>query len=132
MYVVKYKSIHSNILFTPFGSDCANEVFNKFNMEGDRDTVYYLRNNILLVRSRAVGALLVDMGRWNRVLGFLVNTFPKKPADWFYNFIAANRYWFFGKKKICDISDKQKEFIVCPTARCSFQRIEPLPQGRQV
>lgn len=63
-------------------------------------TVIYLREGKKYYRSRAVIFVLNDMGLpYSLALVFLA--LPDLLRDFIYDFIAKNRYRFFGKKDLC-------------------------------
>jgi len=66
------------------------------------ETVAYLRDGEILLRSTAAIKLLSDLGGWRKGLKvFLI--LPEFLRDGIYNFIAKRRFNWFGKKETCEI-----------------------------
>lgn len=64
------------------------------------DTVVFEKNNELYIRSEAVINCLSEIGGgWNAMK--LLRIVPLKFRDFIYNFIAQNRYHWFGKMDKC-------------------------------
>ncbi len=66
------------------------------------DTVAYLRNEKILVRSTAAIYILADLGGWRKVMKLFLIV-PEVMRDGVYNFIAKRRFSWFGKKETCQI-----------------------------
>jgi len=66
------------------------------------DTVAYVKNGTLLLRSSAVLELLVDIGGWRKILG-IFKIIPVKMRDLVYDYFANKRFKWFGKKDTCEI-----------------------------
>ncbi len=64
------------------------------------ESVIYLREGSILLRSDAALRILVDLGGWRKVLAPLL-LLPRPFRDLFYNWIARNRYAWFGKRATC-------------------------------
>jgi predicted DCC family thiol-disulfide oxidoreductase YuxK len=63
-----------------------------------RDKVYF--------RSTAVLKILKQVGRgWQFFYVFML--VPKPIRDWVYDFVARNRYKWFGKRDVCMIPDEK-------------------------
>jgi predicted DCC family thiol-disulfide oxidoreductase YuxK len=87
--------------------------------EGDLSTIVLVENGSIYVKSTAVlriGRRLHDpvgVGAF-RVLADLALLFPVTVRDVVYNWVARNRYSFFGKLDVCRLSDAgryQSRFI---------------------
>lgn len=66
------------------------------------ESVVYLRDGAVLQRSDAALRILIDLGSW-RVLHGAWFIFPRVLRDEVYNWIARNRYRWFGKRETCRI-----------------------------
>jgi predicted DCC family thiol-disulfide oxidoreductase YuxK len=64
------------------------------------ESVVYLRDGIVLQRSDAALRILMDLGGWRKVHGalFIVPRFIRDAA---YDWVARNRYKWFGKHAAC-------------------------------
>lgn len=66
------------------------------------DTVVFVKDGLFYFRSEAVVECLISLGGcWKAVK--MLRIFPLKFRDGLYNFIARNRYKWFGKTEHCDI-----------------------------
>lgn len=69
-------------------------------------TVVYLRAGVPYLKSTAVLKILRDLGRvWSLFYIFIV--IPALIRDFIYDFIAKNRYRFFGRSKSCKVPDSE-------------------------
>ena len=73
---------------------------------GDQSTVVYLREGVPYLKSMAVLKILRDLGRGWSLLYILV-VIPPFLRDFIYNFIAKNRYSFFGRSKSCRVPNSE-------------------------
>ncbi|NRD19995.1 DUF393 domain-containing protein [Winogradskyella eckloniae] len=104
LYVIKRDS-KNNFLFAPLESKIGTEIITKFNIDTEKtdsillynpkkDTLSYKSTAAILIASR---------------LGFPVNMLsifliiPAFIRNWVYNYIAKNRYKWYGKKDSCMI-----------------------------
>lgn len=68
----------------------------------DLKTVIYLKEGRTMFRSTAALNILKDMGGlWSLCYGFMI--IPKFIRDGVYDWIAKNRYKWFGQKNVCMI-----------------------------
>jgi len=76
------------------------------------DSIMYLRDEELLIKSTAAIYVLSDLGRGWQIMKVLF-IFPRFLRDWVYDIIARNRYKWFGKKNSCSLpSASQKDQIL--------------------
>jgi predicted DCC family thiol-disulfide oxidoreductase YuxK len=68
--------------------------------EPEPDSVVYLRGEQVYLRSAAALKILQDMGGIWKLLHILV-VFPHSWRDHLYNYVAKNRFRWFGKKDSC-------------------------------
>lgn len=89
--------------FASLQSDYGQQVINKFNLQGDYlNTVILVDGDRLYTRSAAVLKIAgIIGGVWGLLTVFLI--VPAFIRDIVYNFIARNRYKWFGKKESCRI-----------------------------
>lgn len=66
----------------------------------DFDSFVYLRNGKLFLRSSAALYVAKDLGGFSQLL-FIFIIVPKFIRDFVYNYIAKNRYKWFGKQESC-------------------------------
>ncbi|MDH5825470.1 thiol-disulfide oxidoreductase DCC family protein [Sphingobacterium faecium] len=76
------------------------------------DSILYLRNNKILTKSTAALYIAKDIG-YPYALLFPLIFLPTSWRDNCYDYIAKNRYRWFGKQEQCEIPSKQtsKKFI---------------------
>jgi predicted DCC family thiol-disulfide oxidoreductase YuxK len=71
--------------------------------ETDSDTAIYKKDGQFYLRSSAVLHILKDLGgTWKILYIFII--IPPFIRDFFYRFIAHNRYRLFGKRDNCNIN----------------------------
>ena len=89
--------------FASLQSDYGQQVINKFNLQGEYlNTVILVDGDRLYTRSAAVLKIAgIIGGVWGLLTVFLI--VPAFIRDIVYNFIARNRYRWFGKKESCRI-----------------------------
>jgi predicted DCC family thiol-disulfide oxidoreductase YuxK len=76
------------------------------------DSVALIANDKVYFRSTAVLKILKRLGRgWQ--FFYVLMLIPKPIRDWVYDFVAHNRYRWFGKKDACMVPDEKvkKKFI---------------------
>jgi predicted DCC family thiol-disulfide oxidoreductase YuxK len=71
------------------------------------DSIVYLENNRAYYKSDAVLRILCQLGRMNRLIARAGRLFPKSFRDKIYDFIARNRYGWFGKRKSCMVPEEK-------------------------
>lgn len=80
---------------------------------GDVDTVLYMKNGKVYMRSRAVLHVLKDLGLpWSLTSVLLV--LPTVTLDWGYRLVARFRYKVFGKKDTCRIPTPAEREKILP------------------
>ena len=91
------------LFFAPLNSETAQELLKDFEVDFKRDnTVYLLHKESLKARSTAVLTVLtLFRGLWPTLYIFVL--VPKFIRDGIYNWIARNRYKWFGKTNHCDL-----------------------------
>jgi len=67
------------------------------------NSIIFLSQGIEYKRSKAIVKILIALGGFYKVLGFLFSVFPTFILDPLYNLIAKNRYKIFGKKETCRV-----------------------------
>ncbi len=93
----KTQSIHFASLQSDFGQNVLQK--NRLDIK-NFTTLIYLREQKLLVKSTAGLYILKDLGGFFSIL-FVFILFPEFFRNFFYDFIAKNRYKFFGKREAC-------------------------------
>ncbi|EDP70800.1 hypothetical protein FBALC1_08573 [Flavobacteriales bacterium ALC-1] len=104
LYVIK-RDKNNKFLFAPLQSEIGVELINQFNIDTsktDSILLYTPKSNTLKYRSSAVMHVAKRLGFPSNLLTlfFVVPTFIR---NWAYDYIAKNRYKWFGKKDACMI-----------------------------
>jgi len=106
------RDIHGRFQLLPSQSQPGREALNVWGLpSGDPHTVVLIERDAVRVKSEAVlrAAVLLG-GAWKMALfGKII---PGKIRDFFYDIIARNRYFLFGRGKACRLGE-------CDTADCS-------------
>jgi len=87
--------------FASLQSDTAKSVLPKFGINPDSlESIIVYENDVVYRQSNAILRIAKNLsGPWSLLtLGWLV---PKPLRDWIYNFVAKNRYQWFGRKDEC-------------------------------
>ncbi len=90
-----------------FQSKYAQEVLsNVKGMHIKHESLVYQHGLVVFTKSDAVLHILKDMGgKWKLLYAF--KFVPKSIRDWIYEFVARNRYSWFGKKDSCELPQPQ-------------------------
>ncbi|MBL0128402.1 MAG: DUF393 domain-containing protein [Flavobacteriales bacterium] len=92
---------HARFRFAPLQGTTARELL-PHGMADALNTVVYLRDGVVLVRSEAALRILIDLGGW-RVVYRVFFVVPRFLRDAVYNWISRHRYGWFGKQDACRI-----------------------------
>lgn len=89
--------------FAPLQSDFANDTLKSTNVDShDLESIIFLSNGKFYSRSRAALEIANKMkGIWPMLYVFII--VPRFVRDFIYNWIAKNRYKWFGKRESCRI-----------------------------
>lgn len=104
LYVIK-RDKKNKFLFAPLQSDVGKEVIKKFNINTEKTDSILLYNPVKdKITYRSTAALLVSkhLGLPSNLLAIFLIV-PAFIRNWVYNFIAKNRYKWYGKKESCMI-----------------------------
>ncbi len=87
--------------FASLQSDIGKTLLEKYNLDaGAMDSVVLIRNDKAYTRSSAaLQAVRILGGAWSLLYGFII--IPKFLRDAVYDWVARNRYKWFGKKDSC-------------------------------
>lgn len=74
------------------------------------DSVVFYTDNKFSTKSTAALKILIQLGGWYRLLNvfFLI---PRFARDGIYDFVAKNRYNWFGKKETCRLPSKEERAL---------------------
>ncbi|TAH01121.1 MAG: thiol-disulfide oxidoreductase DCC family protein [Sphingobacteriales bacterium] len=87
--------------FAPLQSNYAIEVIKNHNLNNNQlQSVVFIANQKIYTKSNAALQIAKHLGGLWSLFGCL-NIFPLKLRDAVYNYVAKNRYKWFGKKQSC-------------------------------
>ncbi|GAB3382769.1 thiol-disulfide oxidoreductase DCC family protein [Spongiibacter taiwanensis] len=87
---------HCRIRLCSVQSDAGQDLLRHFDLPTDQfDTLVFIRKGQPLLRSRAVLAVLTELG-WPWKLAGVFRLIPVGLSDWLYTRLARNRYRLFG------------------------------------
>lgn len=101
-FVIKHDK-KAQFLFASFQSDAAKEIMLHFNLKNlNADTVILVEGNKVFDKSTAALKIAKRLdGGFKAFYAFII--VPKFFRDWIYDFVAKNRYHWFGKMESCMI-----------------------------
>jgi predicted DCC family thiol-disulfide oxidoreductase YuxK len=109
--VVKFitkRDLNKKFSFLSLQSSEGKKLLNQFNFNTlETDSIVYVKNNQVFVKSKAALEIAKDMGGTYLFL-MIFKIFPTKINDYFYDFVAKNRCKFFGKNDSCEIDFGRK------------------------
>ena len=92
-----------NIYFTKLTGKTANDILNNNKNLVDIDSIIFYFNGNTYIKSDAVIRISKSLGFPYNIMS-IFKIFPRSMRDIFYDFVARNRYKFFGKANKCLIS----------------------------
>ncbi len=111
-FLIKRMRKNNPIYFASFETKRMKKLFSDMKIYPEENTLYYFRNKEFFKRSKAVSAILLDIGFPYTIIGNVIKIFPVSMADAFYNFIARNRYRILGKSTKCYYNPKLRKYIL--------------------
>jgi predicted DCC family thiol-disulfide oxidoreductase YuxK len=106
-FVIK-RDARKIIFYASLQSAIADAMLHEYGIHGGLQTIYFQSHNKLYHKSRAVGKILLLLGRGWRLAGAMILFTPAPLADAVYSFIARNRYRFCGMKSTCRIPEPKE------------------------
>lgn len=97
------RNTKANIMFTPIQSDAGKKLMKQYNLPlNDMQSFIYIENGKAYTRSTAALKVCRHLrGLWPLCYSFII--VPKFIRDGVYNWIAKNRYKWFGLRQECMI-----------------------------
>ena len=71
-----------------------------YNIPSEVDSIILLKNNNYYAKSCATIEVIKEL-KWYWKIFLFIGILPKKIRDWLYDFVAKNRYKWFGRKHAC-------------------------------
>lgn len=111
-FIIKMEN-NEKIHFCSLQSEYARNILGLKDSFSELNSVYFLKNNKLYHKSSAIIQILRTMNPIGNIF-ILFYVVPKLLRDKLYDFIARNRYLWFGKKEECMVPTKKvyHRFIV--------------------
>ncbi len=106
-FVLK-NDINNHFKFASLQSDAAQQLLLQFKIKNDRnhlDSIILIEDDKLYDKSTAALLVLKKL-HFPLNLGIIFIIIPKVIRDYIYDFIAKNRYKWFGKKETCRVPTK--------------------------
>ena len=99
-FIIKHDK-KEHFKFASLQSDAAKEILLQYNSKKNKlDSIILVENGVIYEKSTA--ALIISKrlsGSIKLLYGFII--IPKFIRDWVYNYIAKNRYKWYGKQESC-------------------------------
>lgn len=93
-------------------SDVGKELANKLNLPSKIDSIILVFDNNWYIKADAVIQIIKEL-KWYWRIFLFVEILPKSLRDKIYDWIADNRYNWFGKRDTCRIpSEEEKELFL--------------------
>ena len=93
--------------FLSLQSDEGKKILNQYGINIlETDSIVYVKNEKAFIKSNAAIEIARDLGGIYKIL-LVFKVFPLFINDYVYDFVAKNRYKFFGKNDTCEISFEQ-------------------------
>ncbi len=112
LFVINHEK-NNDLYFTSLQSDIGIEILNYYKINpSEVDSLVFIDNDKAYIKSSAalrLGKYLKGIYSW----GIIFLVIPKFIRNFVYDFIAKNRYKWYGKKDSCMIPDKElvKRFL---------------------
>ncbi|MFK5891253.1 MAG: thiol-disulfide oxidoreductase DCC family protein [Flavobacteriaceae bacterium] len=106
-FVLKHDK-NKNFLFASLQSDAATKILLQLNKKSfeNFDSIVLVENEQLYFKSTAALKIAKNLNGFIQIL-YIFIIIPTPIRDYIYDFIARNRYKWFGKKDKCMIPDKE-------------------------
>lgn len=109
-FILKHEK-EARLSFTHLDSELSQDIKKKHNISEDFDSILFLENGILYHKSKAIFKISPYLKFPFSLLSYF-NWFPLFISDAIYDFIAKNRYKWFGKDEcIIPSQEFRKRFI---------------------
>ena len=111
-FVIK-RDFKNSFKFAALQSEAGQELIKEFNIDTNKtDSIILVDGEQAYIKSTAALRIAKELkGGWPLLYGFII--FPAFLRNWVYDWVARNRYKWFGKKDSCMIptSELQDRFL---------------------
>lgn len=106
-YVIKHDK-NNFFLFTPLDSKVAKEIIEKYNLDTSKidSIIHYAPETGIKIKSTAALKIASQLG-FPRNLMTIFYIIPPFIRNWVYNYVAKNRYKWYGKRDECMIPTEE-------------------------
>jgi predicted DCC family thiol-disulfide oxidoreductase YuxK len=112
-WVIQNETKHS-ISFAPLQGKTAEEKLSTEDRKNLETLIVVTEKNEVLKRSDAVIFILSRMSGLAWLLGFFLKLIPRFLRDAGYNFVAKNRYRWFGRRESCRLPTPREKGLLLP------------------
>lgn len=112
-YVIS-RNKKKNIYYSSLQSETAERILRGYNIDlNSLSTIYYYDGKKLYNKSSAVLRIFRELSTFHKIFSWFCFIIPPFLRDIVYNYIAKNRYKFFGKKETCRLPspEEKNQFI---------------------
>lgn len=112
--LLDYRSLEKDFFIASLQGQTAKTLLPLHYLEATSSIILYDSNGEILIRSRAVLEILKFIKKPWIYAFFFFKFVPVRYLDMAYNFIAANRYRWWGKRAQCRIPSESERYIFLP------------------
>jgi len=98
-FILKYDK-KENFIFSPLSGEIGQGLIQKLKIPKETDSIVLIQNDKYFVRSEAIIKISGQLGSFFK-LALIFKFLPSKWLDSIYNWVAANRFKWFGKRDSC-------------------------------
>jgi len=104
---VRKQDSYKKFIYLPLKLNLAEEILKKNSkLDNLPDSIILVDNNVYYFKSEAIFRIVRHLKNWTGVF-LIFKIFPRKLLDKIYDWIASNRYKWFGVKGTCEIQFKE-------------------------
>lgn len=109
-YVIR-RDKNKIIFYSSLQSDFAIKLLkdHDINLDKGLSTVFYYKDNKLYSQSKAIMYIFLELSMFHKIVARIGLCIPAFLRNLIYNFIANNRYRFFGKKESCRLPSPEEK-----------------------
>jgi prepilin-type processing-associated H-X9-DG protein len=103
----------NSLFFAPLQGTTAKDVVPQNYLANLQTVIFIDYNRQLFMKSNAVIRIIVSLGRFWK-LGRLFYIIPRPVRDYIYDWVARNRFNWFGRREVCRVPSQQEKSKVLP------------------
>ncbi len=105
-FLMKYEN-GSRLKFSSLQSDHGAKLISEFPFLAEKDSIVYFDGRNAWVESDAALKLVAFL-KWPFQFLRIFWIFPRPIRNWFYRWVARNRYKWFGKRAVCRLPSEEE------------------------